>query len=348
MLRSAALLAVALVAAGCGSSKAVDSGTVKHYLVYEKVVGEKGVWLANADGSDARLLVRGGRAPVISPDGRSVAYVGGCNEEDVCSGTYVVSTSGGTPRRLSRDAQTFPPRTRTWSPDSKRLVLWRGTSSGAPLVAIDVSTGNESVLAKGGIGSWSFSPDGRRIVFARARTDGKVNLFVAGADGADAKQITETGDAAEPVWGPSSIAFSKVVFGGDSWAKNEVWRVQPDGSRRKTITGPLPARFQRAGFDGLAPIAWSADGRALLAGLTTQAGAEPVAVDPTSGASRTLTHIDGVDTVGLSQDGQFVLAYTRPLMGEPLEENTAVLIVPYAGGKPTVVARGALSPSWNR
>jgi len=284
---------------------------------------------------------------VISPDGRSVAYVGGCNEEDVCSGTYVVSTSGGKPRRLSPDAQTFPPRARTWSPDSKRLAVWRGTSSGAPLVAIDVSTGKESVLAKGGIGGWSFSPDGRQIAFARARPDGKVNLFVVDGQGGEPTQITETGDATEPVWGPTSIAYSKVIF-GDSWGKNEVWRVQPDGSGRRTITGPLPARFQRTGFDGLAPIAWSADAGALLAGLTTQAGAEPVAVDPTSGVSRALTHIGGVDTVGLSQDGKFVLAYTRPLMGEPLEENTAVLILPYSGGKPTVVARGALSPSWNR
>jgi Tol biopolymer transport system component len=289
------------------------------------------------------LLVRGGRAPVISPDGTSVAYVGGCNDEDVCSGTYVVSTSGGTPRRVSSDSQTFPPGARTWSRDSKSLVVWHAPS----LVAIDVTTGKTSGLAQGGIGGWSFSPDGSQIVFARSRKDGKVNLFVVDADGGEPKRITETGDAASPVWGPDSIAYSKVIF-GDSWGKSEVWRVQPDGSGRKTITGPLPAGFQHPGFDGLAPIAWSADGRALLAGLTTQAGAVPVAVDPTSGASRMLTHIAGVDTVGLSQDGKFVLAYEHPLMGEPLEENTAVLVVPYAGGKPTVVARGALSPSWNR
>ena len=46
----------------------------------------------------------------------------------------------------------------------------------------------------------------------------------------------------------------------------------------------------------------------------------------------------------ISRDGKLVLAYTR----DDEAQNASVLVVPYAGGKPTIVARGAVEPSWNR
>jgi WD40-like Beta Propeller Repeat len=266
MLRGAALLAVALVAAGCGSSKVADpaptSGPVKQYLVYEKLVGEKGVWIADAGGSNPQLLVRRGNSPVISPDGESVAYVGGCNAEDLCKGTYVVSTSGGAPRRVSSDTPSARRAAFIWSPDSKRVVVTRGqTASDGELVAIDVADGSESTLAKGYFYGVSFSPDGKQIVFAKATgantsySDGTYDLFVAESDGEDAKQITNTGRNVAPVWGPKSIAFSRVVWSGQ-WGRNEIWRVQPDGSERETITGSLLERFGGAS----ASTAWCRSG----------------------------------------------------------------------------------------
>jgi hypothetical protein len=92
---------VALAAAGCGSSKVAEHSQVavrspaEYHLVYEKLVGEKGVWIADTDGGNPRLLVADSHSPVISPDGRSVAYVGGCDADDRCKGTYIVSTSAG-------------------------------------------------------------------------------------------------------------------------------------------------------------------------------------------------------------------------------------------------------------
>ena len=59
-------------------------------------------------------------------------------------------------------------------------------------------------------------------------------------------------------------------------------------------------------------------------------------------------NLESVDVVSISHDGRFVLGYTHPHVEEPDEGNTTVLIVPYAGGKPSIVARGAVSPSWNR
>ena len=357
MSRTAVLLLVALIAVGCGSSNdAAGSEPVKRYLVYEKLVGEKGVWIAGTDGSSPRLLVPDARTPVISPDGKSVAYVGGCSPEDICKGTNVISASGGKPRRISSDRPTFPPAAFIWSPDSKRLLLSRGsTPFERELVSIAVADSRTLTIAKGQLYGASFSPDGQQLVYSKATPatarsgEDAFDLFVVPSDGGKPKRITHTGDNADPVWGPKSIAFSRIVRDA-AWGRNEVWRVNPDGSGRETITGPLLEMLRgTSGVDGLVPVAWSDDGHALLGGMLTSVGAEPFAIDPRNGKARALENADEfIDTVAISHDGRFVLAYTNPPMGGPSEESTAVLVLPYAGGKPTVVARGAWAPSWNR
>ena len=367
MLRRTALLAVVLVTVGCGSvEKAAEPQPIgrspaERHLVYEKLAG-RGVWIADVDGGHARLLVRGGRAPVISPDGRWVVYVS-CDPEDElsCKGTFVISTSGGKPRRLSSDDHTLPPGAGTWSPDSKRIVVSRGSSPSGEeqaLVSIDLANGKELKLAEGGPWnwSWSFSPDGKQIVYERAgpavSASGmeSTDLFVVDSSGGDPKQITHTGDSAEPVWGPKSIAFARLLPDGQ-WGRSEIWQVQPDGSGLQTITGPLPKRYRsESGGDtkeGLIPVAWSEDGRALLSGFLWSS-VLPVAVDPENGKIRELVGKEFAYAVAISRDGRMVLAYTYPPIGGFSDDSATVLIVPYAGGKEKIVARGAGSPSWNR
>jgi len=350
--RTAVLFLVALIAVGCGSSNdAAAPGPIKRHLVYERLVGEKGVWIADTDGGNPRLLVPRGHSPVISPDGSSVAYVGDCDAEDVCHGTYVISTAGGKPRRISSDTAVSRPF--IWSPDSKRLVVTRGpTPFDEDLVSINVSDGTESRLAKGRFYGASFSPDAKEIVYSKATSvtarssEGAFDLFVVGSDGGAPKQITDTGDGAAPVWGPKSIAFAKLVP-DRGWGRNEIWQVQPDGSGRRTITGPLPKELRGQGFTGLMPVDWSDDGNALLAGWANEWGLVPVAVDPADGKSLRLVEDLAAESVAISRDGRFVLASRQPPVGTPDEENATVVIVPEGGGKPTVVARGAGSPSWN-
>jgi hypothetical protein len=360
VLKSAALLAVVVVTAGCGSNekvadrKSVGRGPVERHLVYEKL-GGRGVWIAGGDGRHARLLVRDGRAPAISPDGRWVVYVS-CDPKDelACKGTFVISTSGGEPRKLSSDLDT----SRIWSPDSKRIVVSRGGPSGKEqgLISIDLASGKELKLAAGAL-SWSFSPDGKQIVYVRAgpvaSTSGmeSTDLFVVDSTGGDPKQITHTGDSADPVWGPKSIAFARLLPNGQS-GRSEIWQVQPDGSGLKTITGPLPKQYRsESGGDtkeGLIPVAWSEDGRALLSGFVW-GSVIPVAVDPDSGEIRELNaESEFPYAVAVSRDGAAALAYTYPPIGGFSDDSATVLIVPYAGGEEKIVARGAGSPSWNR
>lgn len=360
MLKRAALVAVVLVVLGCKPmEEAGEPEPIRRHLVYARVVGEAGIWIADADGARPRQLVRDGRLPVLSPDGKLVAYFADCRSSNLGC-TYVVSTSGGKPRLLTtrRLDEAI-----TWSPTSERIASisafggreYQQGDEEDELVGIDVDSGREVTLARAAqFFGWSFSPDRERIVFARASriADGyiseDVDLFVASADGGETRRITETGDSSHPVWGPRSIAFAK--HNADGGGSSEIWQIQPDGTGRTRMTKPLPKRFVGQGHGGLVPIDWSEDGSALLAGLAGNAGSEPIAVDPETGTARELGRFGrsrGSDTIALSRDGRSVLIQDGSFAEVPPAQMT-VLIVPYHGGRPTLVARGARTPSWNR
>lgn len=325
---------------------------VTRHLVYQKLIGETGIWIAEVDGSNARLLVPGGAEPAISPDGKSVAYIAGCGQSGQCKRTDVVSTSDGKPRLLSSHVIVGI----SWSSDSERVVAIDPGKHEVPdstLLSIDVASGKEVTLAQGDIYGASFSPDGKQIVFAVAQEPSdegfvaeRIDLFVTGREGGEAKQITDDGQSGWPIWGPKSIAFAKLIP-SRGWGRHELWQIQPDGTERRPVIAPLPKRFLGQGFAGLVPIDWSEDGGALLAGWINEWGAIPMAVDPETGDARQLAEDQASQPVALSRNADLALAVVVDNVGSYPERNT-VLIVPYAGGKAHVVARSATAASWNR
>jgi len=72
LLKGVALLAFAFFA-GCGSSMSTEKPEpIERHLVYERLIGETGIWIADVDGARPRLLLPDGGAPEISPDGKWV------------------------------------------------------------------------------------------------------------------------------------------------------------------------------------------------------------------------------------------------------------------------------------
>jgi Tol biopolymer transport system component len=359
--KGAALLALAFIV-GCGSAeKAAGPEPTERHLVYEKLIGEKGIWIADSDGTRPRLLVPDGSSPSISPDGKWVAYFAECKEragsELPC--TYIVSTSGGEPRLLSTSRLDEP---MTWSPTSERVASisafggheYQQGGDDDELLTIDVASGEEVMVAHAPqFFGWSFSPDGESIVFAPAHRneDGyfsdDIDLFVTSADGGEARRITETGDSTDPVWGPESIAFAKHIPLADGGAVPAIWQIQSDGTDLARITKRLPSGL---GKDGMFPIEWSEDGGALLAGVFRDLGADPVVVDPETGATQELGRFGrpwGAQPIALSRDGGSVLVQEGS-SAHVSDKDRTVLIVASEGAKPKVVARGAWVPSWNR
>jgi WD40-like Beta Propeller Repeat len=346
------LLVAALVAGGCGPSGDGDppAGTAAEaggrYLAYTRFPVGRGeeVWLGRADGTGKRRLVEG-RDPAVSPDGRWVAYNGGCDRDNVCRTLELVPTRGGPATLVSRRAGAHE-----WSPASDRVVFL----ADARLESYDLKTRRRRQLVSAS-GDWGFSvsPDGEEVVYALARPAGdayfaesRVDLYVVGVAGGTPRRITRDGLSGYPAWGPDGIAFSRLLpYRG--WGRHELWRIGADGSGRRTITGRLPARLLVSGVVGLSPVAWSADGKRLLAGLLSEFGAKPYAVDPKRGTIRELGDFGwAAEPEAISRDGRFVLA--SELGGVERLADARVEIVPWGGGPGRVVARRAGVASWNR
>jgi dipeptidyl aminopeptidase/acylaminoacyl peptidase len=333
------------VAAGCSGGG--DEPERRTLIAFTKLTPRTGeVWTARADGTGARRLLRGW-APAVSPDGRWIAFHR-CSEYVRCD-LYVVSTTGGEPRLLAR--LTNSPE---WSPTSERLVAWRTVGSrDSILLSIDPRTGRETELARGLLHTKSVAPSGEEVVYSRGvPADQKffgaerIDLYVVGIDGGEPRQLTHDGRSDYPVWGPEAIAFARVLpYRG--WGRHEIWRIEPNGEGRRSVTGRLPKRLIGSGITGLVPVAWSADGRSLLTELTNEFGAPPYAVDPETGAIRKIGDFGYYSfPAGLSRDGRFVLVVESGLPEGGAREG--LLVAPYRGGRPKLVATRAGPASWNR
>jgi Tol biopolymer transport system component len=141
------------------------------------------IWLANGDGTSERPLVKSipafsgptddGVASLVgwSPDGKWIAFSvfprGG--NADVRSHLYIVPPSGGTPRRLGKEAYALD--TPTWSRDGKSLYAAQGWAIDdrthdfkSPIVRVDVTDGKLTPL--GADGMWPrVSRDGKFVYF---------------------------------------------------------------------------------------------------------------------------------------------------------------------------------------
>jgi len=88
------------------------------------------------------------------------------------------------------------------------------------------------------VGSHSFagvspawSPDGKRIAFARWSSKIGYSIWIARADGSDAKRIVK--NATHPTWSRNGlIAFASNRDGADS----DVWTMHPDGTHLRNLT----------------------------------------------------------------------------------------------------------------
>jgi hypothetical protein len=338
MTRAVAILLVAAAAtSACGHER--TESTAGRVLVYTRNLGSsrQALWIARVDGTHARLLVRQGVFGAVSPDGRWVAYdrclapPTRCLTGKAGYALFLVPSSGGKSRLLARSV-TYP----TWSPRSDRIVAVRENA----LVTIDLD-GDVRVLerAPGTVG-WSFSPDGRWLVYAKARQHTKCgsDLFVARASGGEERRLTHGRDIL-PVWGRRWIAFSR--YPKSCAYARRIWRVHPDGSGQEPITGAPPSGSTALGaYYGFDPVEWAPDERVLLAGLATEWGAEAIRLDVRTGAFRKLS----LYALDLSRDGRVALVDSGGAEGP-----RTIAAVTLSDGTRRVLAHGDVAfPSWNR
>ena len=116
-----------------------------------------------------------------------------------------------------------------------------------------------------------------------------------------------------------------------------------DGSGYRQVTNFRPT----AELYGPTPVAWSADGKRLLAGmagLDAWVARESYAVDPVRGSVRLIAH--SVSPSAFSRDGRYVVGQTGDAETTGLAGSNVVR-VPWGGGQKRILLRQAVGPSFN-
>jgi Tol biopolymer transport system component len=207
-------------------------------LTYQRIR----VFVVAADGSGLMEApgTQGGLAPVMAPDGRTIAFARerrrhhrnrhGVETFTISSTSiWLVDLSSGSSRQLTpweHGLNYFPS---SFSPDGSTLAATRiaGTGKGAA-VALRLDDGESTLIADRATGP-VYSPDGSKIAFLRGHrrtirqrggtsTVNFTDLFVMSLDGTGLRQLTETPNAIEswPSWDPSGERLVYTRLGAGS------------------------------------------------------------------------------------------------------------------------------------
>jgi TolB protein len=278
----------AMLLAGCANS---GTSLVKEQIAFAHAgTGDRKhsqIYLERADGSKVRQLVHSGASdvdPVLSPDGTRLVFTrhvearpdrifvvnvdgsglrqlvpSSCPE--VCSDA--VEGSGWSPdgRTLAFTRAIFPGR----STDPSNVELWlMNTDDGAArrLTHESVERVGRQPGAQDGFASWS--PDGKRLAFARwvRASPGSLEQFEVDTitpDGTELRQVTPNDvQAAQPAWSPDGTRIAFQSPPDDEGVTKNLYTIRPDGTHMISVTNNL-----LDGSDSSHPT-WSPDSRQIL------------------------------------------------------------------------------------
>jgi hypothetical protein len=265
--------------------------------------GTSAIWTTSATGTGAQRLIRNGNAPILAPDGRSIAFVRG----GVGSERLYVHRLGGSARlvRAPAPGASFA----QWTPDSSRLV-W--VSHAGRLVVVDVVTRRFHRLVANVLGTASIEPGGATALVTRTTgMRGRYplrDIFRVDLASGVSTRLTKDGRSLGAVAGPARIAFSRVLKDYPDGPSTAVWTMDPDGGNGRPLT-----EVGAGQFGGVIPWRWSASGARLLGVRPSFVSSAPVAIDPATGETRNLRRgVSGYDvTLDYDARGNEVLALLR-------------------------------------
>jgi Tol biopolymer transport system component len=237
--------AVAAVAAMAALPAAATAPGENGRIAFMRDAGHL-LFTVNPDGTGLRRLpVRFDCCPRWSADGKKIAV-----SYDTKDGRVTYATMGASGlnfRVLSIPDPTLSLGCGPWSPDGARFACdgWDDKHAGRNgLYTIRSSDGGGLVRVTsnpygGHDNAGDYSPDGKRIVFARSDAQGKgVGLFVVDADGTGLKRITPAGtlltDAVSGNWSPQG---NEILFSRHRTADvhSSLWGIRADGTGLRQI-----------------------------------------------------------------------------------------------------------------
>ncbi len=212
--------------------------------IYAKMIGTEAlIQVTHGPGSDSR--------PAWSPDGRSISFLRSTPEGRAW---YLTSALGGAERKIADVYPYFDLGTANrayFSPDGKMLAT---VDKSAPAEPSSISTLSLEHFTRkrltfppaGTTGDYypAFSPDGRKLAFARAVSFSATDLYVLALSGGSPKRLTFDGLTIDGLaWTPDSreIVFSSRRGG----SVDSLWRIAADGG--------TPERISTVGEDVISP-----------------------------------------------------------------------------------------------
>jgi Tol biopolymer transport system component/DNA-binding winged helix-turn-helix (wHTH) protein len=240
--------------------------------------------------------VPGDHSPVLSPDGRSVAFIrhaSGGNAD-----IYVVPIQGGEARRVTFDEADLEGV--TWSDNGRSLVYSSDRAGGYTLWRVPFEGGTPQFIAGGAsrLKHPVASRDGRRIAYENWAYE--INIAAASSSGMTA--VTHTSD----LWNyfpQVSPDGARIAYVSTQSGSQEVWVANRDGSQARQLTA-LNASLRTP--------RWSPDGRRIALVVYRGAGADVMVVDVDSGRAQDVTNDAHLETTpAWSADGRHLYAGVR-------------------------------------
>ena len=172
---------------------------------------------------------------------------------------WVINADGSGRTRLTRGLDAVSPR---WSPDGWKIAYVLYHTPGAYPLGIGVmdADGTDPIVVwqeSGSVGSPSWSPDSRRLVFAfNHDSHSGSGFYTTNADGSDVRWLAYGEvQGRDPAWSPdgSRIAFVQSRYGAPGeWLGDDIFTMSSDGSE--------VARSTSGDYNNYYSLTWSPDG----------------------------------------------------------------------------------------
>lgn len=225
----------------------------------------------SSSGSQGEVVLASGEqeiAPVVSHDRRTVLYLRR-ERPGVRTSLHAVAADGSVQRLLLRDGSPGCPFLRqvVWSVDGTLGIVCKLDEEGRTFTLGTARTDGTFIrtLDVGLIGSPTFSPDGRQLLYPKASSGSWERggpLYLTDVDGSSEPTRVAGGRNTGPAWAPSgrTVAFSRYVSVAHADDPAHVVTMAVDG----VGTPERSVRELTSGADIDTDPSWSPDGRSLV------------------------------------------------------------------------------------
>jgi len=234
----------------------------------------RGIWTLSVKDGVLTQITDTGRDPIWSPDGKTIAYktYKGVRGILPVRETWLVPAEGGTPRKISIEKGRLL--FWTWSPDSKWLIYMLGKKLQFFRIADERVF---DIIPPEGVGDFfSWSPDGKKMLFFHSSYDYRAALKVVSASGGPSIELGRqlTLWPYDRFWSPDNKTV--IAEGEDEEGNTVFWIIPLSGGN------PFPLKLYVSIPGEADPASLSSDCRKLLFAVPQSNMTEDLYVAPVS------------------------------------------------------------------